>query len=56
MKKLLILFFLVSCTSPNSNISSKNTKLNFDNDPSFEEFKLLVNEYAIKNPYPDIDK
>ena len=56
MKKLVILFFLVSCTSPISNINSKNTKINFDNDTSFEEFKELLIQYAKTNPYPNLDK
>ena len=29
MKKLLILFFLASCTLPNKNISSDNLKFDF---------------------------
>ena len=56
MKKLLILFFLVSCASPNSNIGTNNTKLNFDKDLSFEDFNELLIEYAKTSPYPNIDK
>ena len=56
MKKLLILMFLVSCSSPNSNISSSNTKLTFDDNLSFEEFNQLLIQYAKISPYPNLDK
>ena len=56
MKKLLILFFLISCASPKSNISVNNSKLNFDEDLSFDEFNQLLIQYAKTSPYPDIDK
>ena len=56
MKKLLILMFLVSCSSPNSNIGSNNTKLTFDDNLSFEEFNELLIQYSKTSPYLDIDK
>ena len=56
MKKLLILIFLVSCSSPNSNINTNNTKLNFNDDLSFNEFKQLLIQYAETSPYPNIDQ
>ena len=56
MKKLLILFFLVSCTSPNSNINTNNKKLNFDENLSFEEFNQLLIQYGKTSPYPNIDQ
>ena len=56
MKKLLILFFLASCTSPNSNISINNTKLNFNDDLSFDDFNNLLIEYVKISPYPNIDQ
>jgi hypothetical protein len=56
MKKLLILFFLTSCALPNSNISTSNPKLDFNNDLSFEEFNELLIEYSKTNPYPNINK
>ena len=56
MKKLLILFFLASCVSPNSNLSSNDIKINFDDDLTFDEFNNLLNKYAEKSPYPNIDK
>ena len=56
MKRLLILFFLTSCALPNSNISSNNTVLDFNNNLSFENFKELLIEYTRISPYPNIDK
>ena len=56
MKRLLILFFLVSCASPNSNYDLNKTKLNFDKDLSLKEFQELLIKYAKKNPYPNIDE
>ena len=56
MKILLILFFLTSCVTHNSNINPSNTKLNFNDDLSFDEFNQLLIQYAKTNPYPNIDK
>jgi hypothetical protein len=56
MKKLLIFFFLASCVSPNPNINSSNTILNFNDDLSFEDFNQLLIQYAEISPYPNIDK
>jgi len=56
MKKLIILFFLASCVSPNSNVGANKSKLNFDDDLTFENFKELLIEYTRISPYPNIDK
>jgi len=56
MKKLLILIFLVSCSSPNSNISSNKTKLTFDDNLSLEKFNELLIKYSKTSTYPNIDK
>jgi len=56
MKKLLILFFLASCVSPNANVSTNNVKLNFVDDLSFDEFNELLIQYAETSPYPNIDQ
>ena len=56
MKKLLILFFLVSCVSPNTNVNSSNTKLDFNDDLSFDDFNNLLIEYAKTSPFPNINK
>jgi len=56
MKKLLILFFLTSCVSNNPNVNSSNTKLDFNDDLSFDDFNNLLIEYVKTSPYPDIKK
>ena len=57
MKKLIILLFLLaSCVSPNFNIDTSNTKLNFNDDLSFDEFNQLLIQYAKTSPYPNIDE
>ena len=56
MKKLIILFFVASCVSPNSNVNTNKTKLNFGDDLTFDEFNELLIQYAETGPYPNIDR
>jgi len=56
MKKILILIFLTSCVSTNVYNSPDGSKLNFDDDLSFNEFNQLLIEYAKNSPYPNIDQ
>ena len=56
LKKMLILFFLMSCTTPNSKNELGSESLNFDNKLTFNEFNELLEEYAKISPYPDLDK
>ena len=56
MKRLIILIFLASCVSPNSNMISSNSKLDFNNVLNFEEFNALLIEYANSSPYPNINE
>ena len=56
MKRLIILLFLASCVSPNSNIDANNTMLNFNDDLSFDEFNEMLIQYAETNPLPNINQ
>jgi len=56
MKKLIILFFLASCVSPNSNVVTNINKFNFDDDLTFNEFEKMLIQYAETNPYPNIEE
>jgi hypothetical protein len=56
LKKMLILFALMSCSTPNSKIELGNESLNFDNRLTFNEFNDLLEEYAKISPYPDLNK
>ena len=56
MKKIFILIFcfLISC-SPNKVQNQNKNDHNFSTLLSLEEFKIRLKEYAINNPYPNID-
>ena len=56
MKKLIIFFFLASCVTPISNTDNSKTKLNFNDNLSFDEFNQLLIDYAKTSPYPNIDQ
>ena len=51
---LFILTILLSC----SNNKSKNESIKFDinEDLTFDEFKLLIENKALEKDYPDINK
>ena len=51
MKKIIFLIFLTACSSKNVN----NNILDFNMDLTFDEFKVLLEEYNKKKEYPDID-
>ena len=52
MRKLLILIMILShsCSSP---VTRNDVK--FSDDITFEEFRVQLEEYSRKNPYPNID-
>ena len=56
MKKLIIIFSQASCASPNSNIRSNSTKMNFDVDLIFDELNKLLIQYTKKNLPPNLDQ
>ncbi len=56
MKKLFILFFLVSCSISKDSSEKKKEILNFDKNLSFVEFNELAKKYAEINSYPSIDR
>ncbi len=51
MKKIIFFIFLTACSSKNVN----NNVLDFNMDLTYDEFKVLLNEYSKKKGYPDID-
>ena len=51
MKKIIFLILLTACTSKSPN----NSNLDFNMDLTFDEFKVLLEEYNKKKEYPDID-
>ena len=56
LKKMLILFILMSCSTPSSQNELGSNSLNFDNKLTFNEFNELLKEYAKISPYPNLDK
>ncbi len=56
LRKILILFILMSCSTPNAKNELGSDSLNFDNKLTFDEFNELLEEYARISLYPDLDK
>ena len=54
LKKMLILFILMSCSTPSSQNELDSDSLNFDNKLTFNEFNELLEEYAKISSYPDM--
>ena len=55
IKRLLFLILFLNCCSGNSEKLNLQNDFQFNDNLSFEEFKTKLDEYAIKNPYPNID-
>ena len=56
MKKILIIFFLLSaCSSNNINKENSLSTLDFSENLTIEEFKLKLEQYANNSNYPNID-
>ena len=55
IKRFLFLILILNSCSGNSEKVNLQNDFQFNNNLSFEEFKTKLDEYAIKNPYPNID-
>ena len=55
IKRFLFLILILNSCSGNSEKVNLQNDFQFDDNLSFEEFKTKLDEYAIKNPYPNID-
>jgi len=53
MKKFFFIIFITSCTSNNFN---DNKVLDFNTVVTFDEFKILLENYNKNKGYPSIDK
>ena len=57
MKKLLIIFIMITaCSTNNEKFSNNNLDIKFSDNMSFEEFKVKLEKYANNSPYPNIDE
>ena len=56
MKYIIILLLLLnSCVIKKDEVSNKQLDFNFNEEMSFEEFKIKMEEYSNNSPYPNID-
>ena len=56
MKYMLILLLLLnSCVIKKNKVSNKQLDLNFNEEMTFEEFKIKLEEYSNNSPYPKIN-
>ena len=56
MKKLIIIFLLISACSTNNNRSDNNViDIRYLDNMSIEEFKIKLIEYSNNSSYPNID-
>ena len=55
IKRLLFLTLFLNGCSGKLEKSNLQNDFQFNDNLSFEEFKTKLDEYAIKNPYPNID-
>ncbi len=56
MKYILILLLLLnSCVIKKDKVLNKQLNLNFNEEMTFEEFKIKLEEYSNNSPYPNIN-
>ena len=56
MKYMLILLLLLnSCVIKKNKVLNKQLDFNFNEEMTFEEFKIKLEEYSNNSPYPNID-
>ena len=56
MKYIIILLLLLnSCVIKKDKVSNKQLDFNFNEEMTFEEFKIKLEEYSNKSSYPNID-
>ena len=56
MKYMLILLLLLnSCVIKKNKVSNQQLDLNFNEEMTFEEFKIKLEEYSKNSPYPNIN-
>ena len=56
MKYMLILLLLLnSCVIKKNKVSNKQLDLNLNEEMTFEEFRIKLEEYSNNSPYPNIN-
>ena len=56
MKILLLFFFTILLSCSNNNSEDKSIKFDINEDLTFDEFKMLIENKGLKEDYPDINK
>jgi hypothetical protein len=52
---LILLLLLNSCVIKKNKVLNKQLDLNFNEEMTFEEFKIKLEEYSNNSPYPNIN-
>ena len=56
MKILLLFIFTILLSCSNNNFEKKSIKIDINEDLTFDEFKMLIENKGLKKDYPDINK
>ena len=56
MKILLLIIFTILLSCSNNNSEDKSIKFDINEDLTFDEFKMLIENKGLKEDYPDINK
>ena len=56
MKILLLFIFTILLSCSNNNSENKSIKFDINEDLTFDEFKMLIENKGLKKDYPDINK
>ena len=56
MKILLLFIFTILLSCSNNNSEDKSIKFDINEDLTFDEFKILIENKGLKKDYPDINK
>ena len=56
MKILLLFIFTILLSCSNNSSEDKSIKFDINEDLTFDEFKMLIENKGLKKDYPDINK
>ena len=56
MRIILLFIFTILLSCSNNNSENKSIKFDINEDLTFDEFKMLIENKGLKEDYPDINK
>ena len=56
MRIILLFIFTILLSCSNNNPENKSIKFDINEDLTFDEFKMLIENKGLKKDYPDINK